>query len=745
MIIGSAHSLVQPRISSLQRALSCFPETEGFARLDNSFGSGGLYYADGMIKTFSDVIANPTAGEPISVGMLVDGTDAPTVVQAYGPNVVPNSTFDVNTDGWTDHYSSLAAVGGEMVISKNAGVNYGYGNANVEVEVGKSYRIRATQRCGTCDQVRLAMSDAISKNSGADNTTSTSPVSIEYEGVATSTNLGLQFVVITSGTEAATAIVDDVIVEEIYPHAGYSNEDRLGSEIATDGTFENASDLDNWVANNGTHSIESGTLRGENVGGTYHASARDYSVEVGATYEIRGQRIDKSSGAASSDFHVGTASNSNAYLANQLWEDGPVQVVATDTTLRLSALVGGNTSGAWKQHDDISIRRVYRDHTVKVAWDANGATGNAYGAEMVRNGGADTDTDWTKGTNWTHGAGVYSFSGVGTDTLRQDIGLLSGLTYRVRYTVSGRTTGSVTAVLGGDSSGTAQTTNDTFTENIVSGTNGLIYLQPNDDFDGSIDDVSVQLVGRVIWSAWKDADNFLILYFLNGLLKFEAVKDGASVGYVAVPSVDDGGAHRAALYWEEVTGTISLDVDGQGLEGPEIVTNGGFDIDATGWSAVQATIAAVAGELVVTSTIASWAQALETYTLDVGVMYEVSGYARAGTDVSPASVNFWDGVTQHTVASDSAGAGTSDSGLYEVFSTSCIIKLNQFGTVVGREGYFDNISLKAKYTRSGLTLPTNLNQFALGHLDGANQLNGLVLEHAAANGDQITAWQDIPI
>jgi len=166
MIIGSAHSLVQPRISPAQRALSCFPDTEGFARLDSALGNGGLYYADGMIKTFSDVIASGPAGEPTSAGLLVNGSAAPTLVQGFGPELSPNGEFVTDTSNWADQDSSLAAIGGEMVITKNAGVNYGYANADVPVEIGKTYRIRATERCGTADQIRLAMSNAISRNSG---------------------------------------------------------------------------------------------------------------------------------------------------------------------------------------------------------------------------------------------------------------------------------------------------------------------------------------------------------------------------------------------------------------------------------------------------------------------------------------------------------------------------------------------------------------------------------------------------
>lgn len=508
MIIGSAHSLVQPRISPLQRALSCFPITEGFARLDSSFGSGGLYYADRMIKTFSDVIANPTAGEPISVGMVVDGSEAPTLVQGVGAELVPNSEFETGTVDWADQDSSLAAVGGEMIIAKNTGVQYGYANATVPVEIGKAYRITATVRCGTCDQVRLAMTDAIARNNGSDNTASTSPVSIEYEGVATTTNLGLQFVVITSGMDAANAIVDNVSVKEILPHPGFSTEDRLGGEIGP-----NADEPQSWEVNNAvTADNADGSRTVASTGVHWHRiDHANLSVVAGVRckYEIRYRagtsgraRVVFSNDGLVSDLsgvvgslaigqmNAGTLTITNQTLVNGLHTvSGDFVPEDATNTCRLGVGPDSTTAG-----EDIvvisgSLKQIYRDHTVKIVWDAEGTTGD-----------------------------------------------------------------------------------------------------------------------RIVWNARKDANDRLTLHFVSGILRLESFVSGVSEGFVGVPGVDDGGRHNAVLYWDEVSKGLSVRVDGGSLA-----------------------------------------------------------------------------------------------------------------------------------TATAASVPTNLNQFALGHLDGANQLNGLVLEHAAANGDQIAA------
>lgn len=118
---------------------------------------------------------------------------------------------------------------------------------------------------------------------------------------------------------------------------------------------------------------------------------------------------------------------------------------------------------------------------------------------------------------------------------------------------------------------------------------------------------------RVVWSAWKDADNRLALHFVSSVLRFESFVSGVSQGAVSVAGKDDGGAHSAMIYWDEATNKLSMGVDGAAY--------------------ISATVADV---------------------------------------------------------------------------------------------------------------PATLTEFHLGHSDGANQLNGLLLEYAAANGDYRTSWRSTP-
>jgi len=240
---------------------------------------------------------------------------------------------------------------------------------------------------------------------------------------------------------------------------------------------------------------------------------------------------------------------------------------------------------------------------------------------------------------------------------------------------------------------------------------------------------------RVVWDAQKDANNRLTLHFVSGILRLESFVAGVSEGFVGAPGVDDGGAHSAILYWDEVSGTLSLDVDGQGLEGPELVTNGGMTTE-TDWT--KGAGWAITGGQAVGTSVGAFVAMSQTASLTEGVVYrpsvEVSAYTSGNVRFGLAG-----GTTLASSSYSTLGVYSEDLVAVSGNNLFFFGSANQAFT-----GAIDNISVRATYTRSGLTLPSGLNLFALGHLDGTNRLNGLVLEHAAATGDQITVWRDIP-
>lgn len=153
----------------------------------------------------------------------------------------------------------------------------------------------------------------------------------------------------------------------------------------------------------------------------------------------------------------------------------------------------GNTATTLTKPTDRAVTYLVLDSEVG-DFRARKGSYAALGSELVTNGAMATDTGWTKGTGWTIAGGVADSdaSQAGDSDLEQTIsGLVPGYTYTVAFTVANRTAGTVKAVLGG-TAGTTRSTDATFTENIIAGSDGTIKIRADLDFDGTVDDVSVK-------------------------------------------------------------------------------------------------------------------------------------------------------------------------------------------------------------------------------------------------------------
>jgi hypothetical protein len=147
--------------------------------------------------------------------------------------------------------------------------------------------------------------------------------------------------------------------------------------------------------------------------------------------------------------------------------------------------------------------------------DAGGTTirdlGVVSGTELVTNGTFQADSDWTKGTGWTISGGTASSDGSqsGSSDLYQDAGLaLNYDSYTVTFTVSGRSAGSVRAVVGGSAGGTWRSADGTYTEQITVINGPNFYMQCDSSFVGSIDNVSVTKDNLIINGSMEGDDNW---------------------------------------------------------------------------------------------------------------------------------------------------------------------------------------------------------------------------------------------
>lgn len=119
-----------------------------------------------------------------------------------------------------------------------------------------------------------------------------------------------------------------------------------------------------------------------------------------------------------------------------------------------------------------------------------------FGSELITNGGFDTDSNWNKGTGWSIANGKASFDGGADAALTQSNVVQPSTLYKVLFTVSDRTTGSLQLRLG--NSGVVDVTvnsNNDFSFDLTTDSSGTsVYFRAIGGFDGSIDNVSVKQI-----------------------------------------------------------------------------------------------------------------------------------------------------------------------------------------------------------------------------------------------------------
>jgi hypothetical protein len=120
------------------------------------------------------------------------------------------------------------------------------------------------------------------------------------------------------------------------------------------------------------------------------------------------------------------------------------------------------------------------------------------GAELTLTGDFGADANWTKDAGWAIAAGVATATATATNAfLHQAITLISGRMYKVVFTITAYTSGNVAASFDVGQTGTGYAATGTFTDYLIAGAAAaeIRFGRKTADFTGSIDNVSVKLVG----------------------------------------------------------------------------------------------------------------------------------------------------------------------------------------------------------------------------------------------------------
>ena len=119
-------------------------------------------------------------------------------------------------------------------------------------------------------------------------------------------------------------------------------------------------------------------------------------------------------------------------------------------------------------------------------------TNGGDGVDLVTNGGFATDTDWTKGTGWTIAGGKLVGTAT-TDNASPTVPILTvGKWYKITFTISVQTGGTVAIDCGSGTAGTARSTAATFTEYLQCTGSTDLLINGGTAWTGTIDDVIVE-------------------------------------------------------------------------------------------------------------------------------------------------------------------------------------------------------------------------------------------------------------
>lgn len=125
--------------------------------------------------------------------------------------------------------------------------------------------------------------------------------------------------------------------------------------------------------------------------------------------------------------------------------------------------------------------------------------------------------------------------------------------------------------------------------------------------------------------------------------------------------------------------------------GPELITNGTFDVDTSGWSATTpATLAVDSGDMLVTNNIASIGYGFQEVVVEIGATYHFVCSAKNGTHAPRTRVGSAAAGGQYVLLNAAQEIDTT----FVPTEADCHIYLGVASTASGASARYDNVSLK---------------------------------------------------
>jgi hypothetical protein len=217
-----------------------------------------------------------------------------------------------------------------------------------------------------------------------------------------------------------------------------------------------------------------------------------------------------------------------------------------------SRLAVGASTWAWYDFSDLST--MFQDSLGSTPVTAveqpiglilDKSRGLALGNELVANPGYDSDTVWSKGTDWAISGGVASRGpSAGGSSVSQTVTLTAGVTYRVEYTITNYVAGNFRARFTGGTAvdGTARSAAGTYVEYFVALTgNNTVAISANTAAtSGSVDNISVREVPG--WHATQATAAARPIYRVDGSGRgygfFDGTDDSLATGTITPGAVD---------------------------------------------------------------------------------------------------------------------------------------------------------------------------------------------------------------